>query len=473
MRDEVKNYGEKDDDSKRRAREIPYRSVRILDTLTPELDGVKREDGFSNPPEDPEVMWFVPQITCKDFLFKISAVDQKGDSIAFDSVLIFVKITASTEDLINAAEAYRRLRDTGRVASEEDKKDAKKMRSGIEVRNQEVAFAPSLPKNLEKDNDKTTALRTMSMFFDRTAVDKAVSLTDIGAPFYPMMTLAQVEVPSLKYLFDKGEPIGVKFNRLYVEREFDKAVNKAEVFLDLVKSSAINFAEQGAEKAGALLTPNMSMVALSRQIGPVGGISAGDARKILDTNLVDNVIKEEIKTAEEAARSLQEFAKGKFNPRDYFKDAKILGTIPLSDILPSDLGLGDTPKLKTKTLLGPSDIPTAVEARFRWSTEIKDGVSKLLVPTDGKTSQLTVRVVTTIPLRQQGGGPEAKQTVEVTCTLTNFTVDLIGSLTSLIKVKFNKLEYVPSRARDLAYIPTLRISSFLTHSTSYKSSPPP
>ena len=442
VRDEVKTYGQNGDDSKRRARGLPYKSVRILDTLTPELDGPKREQGFSNPPQDPEVKWFVPQITCKDFLFKISAVDQKGEPIKFESVLIFVKINAEAQDLVNVSDAYQRLRDTAKIPNEEDKADPTKMRSGIEIRKQEVAFAPPPPLTGESGKDKTTALQTISMFFDKTAITKADALLDIQAPFYPMMTTAQVEVPSLKYLFDKGEPISVKFNPLYVEREFDQVINKAEVFLDLVKSSAVDFTEQGAEKAGALLTPNMSMVALSRTIGPVGGVSVGEIRKVVDKNVVDKVVNEQVKTAEEAANSLKQFAQGNFNPSDYFKDAKILGTIPLSDILPKNLKTGDAPKLKTKMLMGPGDVPTAVETSFIWSTEIKSGVSKLLVPTKGQTARLVVKVVTTIPVKEKAAGANSKQTVEVICTLTNFTLDLIGSLTSLIKVSFNKLEYV-------------------------------
>lgn len=163
-------------------------------------------------------------------------------------------------------------------------------------------------------------------------------------PFYPVVEKASVSVQSLDRLL--GRPQGliqVGFTPQYVRHGFHSSLNPSELYLSVLEPEiALDVTRQG-ESAGGLAKPNALVVALSRTIGPVGGVrSAGD---------------ESIRVATRSAAVSRVGAKGKFDfhaalsgnfdPNEFFGglgNAKLLGLIPLHLILEA-AGIARAPKL--------------------------------------------------------------------------------------------------------------------------------
>jgi hypothetical protein len=148
----------------------------------------------------------------------------------------------------------------------------------------------------------------------------------------------------------------------------------------------------------------MAIQGLSRVMGPVAAAAPanpGDAAAI------------------EAA--LGKVINSQFDPADFFKGARILGGIDLSDLLTVALALtgSDVPKMLSR------DLPDRVEATFDWQTEIsKSDPLKLFIPkadTNKPPTTLSMRSVMTTPIANPGDA-----TYEATADLTNFKVNLFG-----------------------------------------------
>ena len=77
---------------------------------------------------------------------------------------------------------------------------------------------------------------------------------------------------------------------------------------------------------------------------------------------------------------------GKFEPKEFFKDATLLGGIKLAEILPgtNNLAGAEAPKMVAR------EFPDRVEARFEWATDVtKPDKAKLLVPRADKSKPPT------------------------------------------------------------------------------------
>ena len=103
-----------------------------------------------------------------------------------------------------------------------------------------------------------------------------------------------------------------------------------------------------SDTLGALATPQMSILGLSKTMGPVAGQDPANADDI--ASKLGNAIGNE------------------FDPADFFKGATILGGIELAKILSAVTGLAGpkVPKLVSREL----DAPKRVQASFKWVTEI-------------------------------------------------------------------------------------------------------
>ena len=155
---------------------------------------------------------------------------------------------------------------------------------------------------------------------------------------------------------------------LQVARLRGRGENPGQVFLKLTSAQTLAFGGAGdqakSDALGALATPQMSLLGLSKILGPVSGNDATDAAQVetaLGTVQGDN-----------------------FDPTQFFKDATMLGGIKLGEILPVAMSLAgaDVPKLLAR------DFPDRVEARFDWSGEItKSDQLKLLIPAPTRPSR--------------------------------------------------------------------------------------
>src|SRR5207244_192216 len=75
-------------------------------------------------------------------------------------------------------------------------------------------------------------------------------------------------VPAMSALAGQATSVTLRYPQAYRQRGFTD--NTAEVFLELVTKSPMEFAGQG-DRSGGFVTPSLNVSALSRLTGPIGG----------------------------------------------------------------------------------------------------------------------------------------------------------------------------------------------------------
>ncbi len=305
-----------------------------------------------------------------DFRFEVDATDLAGNRVSFAMPLAFMGVeanqarAAAVRASYNSAEATRRTAPTAGAS---------------------VCFAPVTP-GVEGD----PRLPAASLLFASAAVS-GISLE--RPQFYPEIESAQVGIQSVQRLLGREAAVGVKYPDVYKQGGFGGA-NPGEVFLQTLADFALEFGESGSQAKsdalGALATPGMAIQGLSRIMGPVG--------------------------------DLAQVAGNKFDPAKFFKDAKILGGIPLASLLDvvTALAGSNVPRMLSR------DLPDRFEASFTWQTAIKksDPLGLFVPGAGGKTTRLDMRGVVSAP-----AGNPAAATFEALATLDNFKVNLFGFIT--------------------------------------------
>ena len=169
-----------------------------------------------------------------------------------------------------------------------------------------VCFAEPIEDDPDPKGDPR--LPTSSITFD---AGKVISQSRFHANFYPEIDTAQVGIRAVQRLL--GQPqavVPVRYPDEYRKNAFAGA-NKGEVFLQTVTDYALEFGggtgQAKSDALGALATPSMAIQGLSRIMGPAADLGAVQSDS--------------------------------FNPVNFFKDAKILGGIPLSSLLTTVTGL--------------------------------------------------------------------------------------------------------------------------------------
>jgi len=358
-------------------REMPFKSVRITTLITPDLD--KPENSDINGALQ-SAFW--PRVGNDDFRFHLVAEDTEGQKCEFTIPLIFlenpiakgdpeapVPLTGATGDQTTALGNYLLL-DERRTA---------------DLSGQKVAFAES--KTLGD-----TSFETASIKF--TAEIPGFSLGDDVAKFLPIVQRAQVDIPALKQILGTSTAAWVTFHDRYKNNAFDPGNNKGEVFVKLIDEAGtndeyeLNFGgnNQG-DKVGGVITPNLNIQGISRVLGPVGGSH--------NSKIVDGI----------------------FDPVEFFQNAdpKILGGIPLSDIIDLLTDSNDMPKFVQQQL--PKELLTT----YTWeTTKLTVDDKNIFIPKSN--ASLTVNTVMRTKLPDVNADPE----FEVTGSIKNFKMNLFG-----------------------------------------------
>lgn len=375
-------------------RNFPFTRVELLTRVTPDLSdpgvgdsalqpgpGVtKLYDGLSQR----MLFWAtVPAGGGKlaDVPFDITAIDIAGRPVTFSLPLLFVGKLADANRAADVCTSYnaapaatkRRATTCGAV----------------------VTYAPTGPA------DKSdTALPTQTLAF------RAAALKSGTPKVYPEIETAQVGIKPIQKLLGQQDFIAeVAYPDFYASHGFDPSKNAGQIFLKLTSSKKLPFGgspqDARSDTLGALATPQMSLLGLSKIMGPVSGQDAGTAQQVED--------------------GLKTVRDGAFDPTQFFQDATLLGGVRLAEILPiaSSLAGTDVPKMVAR------DFPDRVEARFEWSGDVtKSDQLNLLIPradTSKPPTRLTMNGLMTTPL-----DPAAKPSAEATATLTNFKLNLFG-----------------------------------------------
>ena len=414
---------------------MPFRSVRITTTVTPNLDdpsvpGPSAIDNtiflpfppfFLNFPYGQRAFW--PQVGGQDFLFHAIGTDFEGQQTEFAAPLIFVDNTITAADLnvvINtAANGYHSPGNTGR--------------RNIAMRGQPVAFAPAnnaqanslaaphkaaTPHTVTPHAAQPSGTTTYPAQFIAFAADLSSGLT-------PVFGGANIRIASAEQISGNPLPTAVQFVGTYVSNGGFGGPNAGEVFLNVVNdplaiagipgvpdpsnlaTTALQFA---TDKSGGISAPNLNISGLSRMLGPVAGDLSDAANSIIG---------------------------GHFDPLQYFSNAlnaKLLGAIKLSDILqvvgldPSNLKV---PQILSQRLPGTGGLPDTIQATLHWETDAIQTVLIFIPNQDGNTTKLILNATVTQAVPKAtpplpAGPPISAPTYDVMGVLNDFKLDLFG-----------------------------------------------
>ncbi|WP_036216159.1 hypothetical protein [Lysinibacillus sphaericus] len=223
--------------------------------------------------------------------------------------------------------------------------------------------------------------------------------------FYPVMKQADVRIEAVEQI---AGPIGytsIKMNPIYLENGFDVTKNAGEIFVDLVNEVGLEFP---VNKSGGLTSPNMTMVAVSRFLGPIGGTAGLNPRD---------------RATELACKAL-----GEFDPQKYFnQQAKILGSILLEEIIEAvdfkmDVPKDRFPQLKSEPIYPDGNtnaLPIAIETKMNWKPKLKSYEIFQVEEGDQDQSSLNVDVKIYTDLQIP-----SNSSYEITGELKNFKIVL-------------------------------------------------
>lgn len=373
-------------------RNFPFTRIELLTRVTPDLaePGAGRS-GLTPAPGVTTLydgliprMLFWPMVPAganlADVPFEIAATDLEGRATTFAMPLLFVGKLAAAK-----------WQDVSKSYNAADSPPRRRTSLGGAI----VTYAPTDPA--DKGDPK---LPTQSITL------RAGEATGGVPRVYPEIDAASVGVKSIQKLL--GLPnyfADVTYPEFYKTDGFSATKNAGQVFLKLRASLPLAFGgnagQAKSDTLGALATPKMSLLGLSKIQGPVSGNDAADPAAV-ETNL--GTVKS-----------------GSFDPASFFKDATLLGGIKLGEILPTRNNLAgpDVPKMVAR------DFPDRVESRFEFAGDVTSvDAAKLLVHRADENkppTRLTMTGVMVTPF-----DPAVPPSQEATATLTNFKVNLFG-----------------------------------------------
>jgi len=426
-----------------KGRNFPFRNLRITTLITPNLDP-KENSKIGSVPASSIAFW--PKVSGQDFQFHLIGEDWAGDSCEFSMPMVFITsdVGLNTGMLKGVRNAY-----------------SQDSRNTTGLSGQKVSYAPSSKKG-------DTALETENVSFsaeipcDSVWIQEGLMpgcppsvtkpLVDAVNPFFfPFLTKAKISIPAVKALLGPNPATAgtdVRYSDMYRVNGFG-GPNLGELFLILLNPIGMRFTD--TTKSGGLAAPNMDIVGISRLKGPVGGKASGVTTRGSGGD-------------SGAAQSAEQFGSGNFNPQEYFKDAKILGGIPLASLFPSV----NTNQFKQPGGLVPSlkseEYPDKIKIPFEFTI---DNVQKVnLAPVlifdpqlpskpNPKKSKFTLKVQVVFRFPKPGDPHVPEPEFNATGELTNFQV----TIAQCIRVSFNKLRLEKKHGKSLSPDPKLASES--------------
>jgi hypothetical protein len=268
-------------DGKSMQRQFPFNSVRIVTSVTPDIDppesAASAIGGFGQT-----LFW--PCVGGQPFAFRCVATDIDGRRAQFELPLIFMDNTmASPRDLVGGKlmPAYGTAKINAGVAQDEWLANGSRAsRRFAQFKRQRIALAPSL-----KSGDTSVEVEELEFGVEADAASNGLSTYSekLSRPvFYPSLRAARVRIGALAQLSGSDKNNRLVWNLHYLTNGFDP-VNKGQVFATIESEAdmaKLDFSTQG-DRSGGFVQPNLKPSALSRLTGPV----AGDAGKFLQGKL--------------------------------------------------------------------------------------------------------------------------------------------------------------------------------------------
>lgn len=365
-------------------REIPLHRIRIDTKVTPDIDPPPLPGGTGFFSENS----FWVTINSVNFQFHLTGYDLSGAAIDFLAPMIFVSVSEGDVGAVYPA------------ASDANSVKANYVTGGFgpisSVRGKKVTYADPAAGD--------TALKTSGLYFD-TQITSGFPFASV--PFIPVLSQAQVTIPSVAELLGVTTPVDVQFYQTYLQNGLDP---NAGVFVTVsaLSGQSLQPISFSAEKAGGFATPGFTVTALSARKGIVAG-SPDDA------------------------------AKGLIDPSVFFGGLSVspslFGTIPLGNLIPIDKvtkkapAAKNAPEIRSKELPNKTN-PTSVVTTVSFAPDLVDYSQdpvQIKFNSDGNNSTLTLKGELTRPLN---GSPSQSN---ITGNLNHFEITLLGVVAIGIK----------------------------------------
>jgi hypothetical protein len=227
-------------------RALPFGRVEVTTTRTPPLDPpIPLVPALGNRA-------FIPQAAGAPLALGHVGTDGSGRPVTFALPVVFVDSVSAFDaaDMTRIRDAYNALPADGPVR-----------RSG--AAGQLLAYGPPQSPG---DTDVETHTLTFALQEPLVALDAAFVAADQPRA-HPAVSAAAVRLATVAAI--TGSPTGVaaaRFDQRYLDAGFG-AANRGEVFLDLADPVDLSLPSD----RGALMDPGLTIRALSRRLGPVGG----------------------------------------------------------------------------------------------------------------------------------------------------------------------------------------------------------
>jgi hypothetical protein len=385
-----------------KARRMPFERVLIRTLVTPSLLAPDKEvpQGLS---ADSAFWPTVPGPSgAVEFAFHLQGFDFDGQPVDFAMPLLFVNKSIAVDPPVEPDESDPRYR-----LDQVTETFAMDARARVPTGGAKVAFAPS-----EQAGDTSQAAVALTFGAVRQTPD-----AETNRPrFYPQLAGAEVTLPAVAAVLGKADAVPVHLPDLFANSGIGSGANAAGVYLAIGPgggapgSLPLDFSAQG-DRSGGLIKPSFEISGLSRAHGVVAG-------------------------------NLETLAKGAFDPKQYFGgalNAKVFGVFSLAALVepgsarpPSAEALRSGDGLDTPRLVATREGPDRVAIRMQWNPLIQP-VMDIFVP----GGQRNLRLDATIHVAADGAG---SATSEVTCSLVDFELHLIGADPFLI-LRFDRLEF--------------------------------
>ena len=296
--------------------QFPFTRVRILTTITPDLD--LPDSPASSIPGYGDRRMFWPCVGGKPFRFDCMGEDLEGRQVTFSLPLIFmINSLASPRKVTRTgftpnypeAEKHARAAAAEWLARTDSVSGRTIPRRRAPLGGQQVAFAPGLQSG---DTSAPVENLDFGVRAKGSPVNGNVDLRDYSDTltrpvFFPSVLIARVRLPAVAQFAGSGGSNVLSFNEHYLKNGY--AGNPGEVFMEVdavadpnpppeARLASLDFSKQ-TDRSGGFVMPNLQPSAWSRMAGPVSGLA-------------------------------DDFRKGVFNPGSAFPSAAgALGSLPL------------------------------------------------------------------------------------------------------------------------------------------------
>lgn len=386
-------------------RGMPFRRVRVLTDTTPEV----RKDPLWDTALQGQKYAVIPSVDGQWYPFQFRGTDWAGQDVPFSCPIVFVSDVGIHDDAYRGEviEKYAaRVDPTGRRLDT------------VDLGARKVALAES-----REPGDTTLTVQTMT-FGGAHPVTTSLAAARPAVPVYPRMTRCEVHLPEAAAL------VGKELRQVSLEY-FDRhlrpqGANVAGVFLQAARDAAMRELDCAADRAGGLANPQTYINGFAREVGPVVG------------RFTDN--------AEEIKKSVEDAAEGRLDAALAFGDtlrSKILGALPLKEILEARQSIEQSVHLVKRELDGPR----RVESTMDWKPILKNSGNKLFEATPPGRDRATLELHAKAVATQQGTSVSGQY--EIHGELRGFNLNLWGkdTATHFITMEFVRLKFTAGQDR--------------------------